>query len=105
MIARLKTIWETKVPPVFRSFYFLFAFFFFIWLLFFDTNDLINQYRSMRTRNELLSDKAYYIEKIEEVKQEREALLKNKRLLEKFARERYLMKKQTEDVYIIVEED
>ncbi len=52
----------------------------------------------------LEEDKEYYTEKIEEVKKEREALIGNKQKLEKFARENYLMKKPSEDVYILVEE-
>jgi len=52
----------------------------------------------------LEEDKEYYTEKIEEVKMEREALIGNKQKLEKFARENYLMKKPSEDVYILVEE-
>jgi cell division protein DivIC len=52
----------------------------------------------------LEEDREYYIEKIEEVKTEREALIGNKQKLEKFARENYLMKRPSEDVYILVEE-
>lgn len=48
--------------------------------------------------------KSYYLEKIEEVKKDREELMSDDRLLEKFAREKYFMKKETEDVFIIVEE-
>jgi len=51
----------------------------------------------------LESEKEYYLQKIEEVKKDREELLTNKELLEKFARERYLMKKETEDIFIIEE--
>jgi cell division protein DivIC len=94
----------SKIPSFFKSFYFLFAIGFFIWMLFFDTNDLINQVRMKHQLIRLEEDREYYIEKIEEVKTEREALIGNKQKLEKFARENYLMKRPSEDVYILVEE-
>ena len=50
---------------------------------------------------ELKEEKSYYEQKIIEVKSERENLLSSRGQLEKFARENYLMKKKTEDVYII----
>ena len=52
----------------------------------------------------LEAQKEYYLEKIDEVKEDRQELLSNPELLEKFAREKYLMKKPTEDIYIVVEE-
>jgi cell division protein DivIC len=45
------------------------------------------------------------VDKIAEVKSDREELLSDDALLEKFARENYLMKKPTEDIYVIVEND
>lgn len=77
--------------------------FFLIWLTFFDSNDLYSQYALARKLNTLNTDKVYYLEKIEEVKADREELLSNPDLLEKFAREKYLMKKQSEDLYVVVE--
>jgi cell division protein FtsB len=51
----------------------------------------------------LENEKEYYQEKISEVEKDREELMTDKELLEKFAREKYLMKKPTEDVFIIQE--
>ncbi len=55
--------------------------------------------------NTLQQEKVYYQEKIVEVKDDREELLSDEALLEKFAREKYLMKKPAEDIYVIVEEE
>ena len=55
--------------------------------------------------NDLESERDYYEQKIVEVKAEEDALMKDKEKLEKFAREHYLMKKPTEDIYILVEEE
>lgn len=54
--------------------------------------------------SELEETKAFYENEIVEVKNNREALLNDPELLEKLAREKYLMKKESEDVFIVVEE-
>ena len=94
-----------KLPKFTRNFYILFSLFFVIWMLFVDTNDVFTQFQLNQQRKNLEDEKAYYIEKIQEVKRDREELLGNDKLLEKFAREKYLMKKPSEDLYIVVEEE
>jgi cell division protein DivIC len=94
-----------NLPPYTRNFYFLFTFFFLIWMLFLDSNDVFTQLRLSRKLSDLEADKEYYLEKIEEVRKDRHELLSDSDLLEKFARERYMMKKPTEDLYIIVAEE
>ncbi len=93
-----------RVPKFFKSFYFLVGFFFLLWLLFFDSNDLFTQSKLSKKNRELRESKEFYEDKILEVKNDREALLTDEEALEKLAREKYLMKKDSEDVYIIVEE-
>jgi cell division protein FtsB len=93
-----------RLPSFTKSFYFIFGASFLLWMLVFDTNDFISQYKLYSKAKELEAEKMYYQEKIEEVKEERKELLSNPRLLEKFAREKYLMKKPTEDVFVVVEE-
>ena len=93
-----------KIPAFSRNFFFLTAFFFLMRMLFFDSNDIYSQYKLSRKLNNLEARKAYYQEKIIEVRQDREELLNNPELLEKFAREKYLMKKPSEDIYVLVEE-
>ena len=53
----------------------------------------------------LQNEKEYYQERIAEVEKDRAELTTNKELLEKFAREKYLMKKETEDIFVIEEKD
>lgn len=94
-----------KLPRYTRNFYFIAGFSFLIWMLFIDTNDFYTQYKLKNKLENLEEEKAYYLQKIEEVREEREELLSNDELLEKFAREKYLMKKESEDLFIIVEEE
>jgi len=94
-----------KLPKFARNFYFLFGLFFLFWMFVVDSNDFVSQYKLNRKLSNLETEKEYYQQKITEVKQEREELFSDPELLEKFAREKYLMKKESEDLYIVVPED
>ncbi len=94
-----------KFPPAFRNFYAVTGFSFLVWMIFLDSNDLISRIKLGAKLRNLNSEKEYYQEKIAEVQKDREELMTNRELLEKFAREKYLMKKETEDIFIIEEED
>jgi cell division protein DivIC len=93
-----------QIPKSLRNFYVIVAVCFFVWMLFLDSNDLISRFKMTSKLNALEGEKAYYVEKIGEVQQDRDELLSNKELLEKFAREKYLMKKETEEIFILEEE-
>ena len=95
----------SKLPSFFRNFYFLTFICFVLWMLFLDSNDVISQMKLRNKLSNLEAEKAYYLQKIEEVQKDREELLSNTELLEKFAREKYLMRKKTEDLYVIVEKE
>ena len=101
----MKQIKLKSVTRYFKNFYVLATAFFFVWLLAFDSNDLITQYRLSRKQAELEEYKGYFQVKIDEVKADREALLTNDALLEKVAREKYYMKEDGEDVFVVVEQD
>jgi len=85
------------------NFYVLVSLFFLFWMLFIDSNNLVNHFKLSQKLNQLEDQKEFYLEKKEKINAEREELMSNPELLEKFARERYLMKKPTEDLYVIVE--
>ncbi len=90
-----------KIPPYLRNVYVLSLAGYLIWMLFLDANNIPNQFRTRVKLARLQDEKEYYLQKIDEVKQDREELLSDEALLEKFAREKYLMRKPKEDVYVI----
>lgn len=94
-----------RLPPLFRNFYFVTGATFLSWMIFLDSNDLINRFRMSAKLRSLENEKEYYHEKIKEVEKDRQELMGTTELLEKFAREKYLMKKETEDIFIIQEKD
>jgi cell division protein FtsB len=73
-----------------------------VWLLFFDKNDVFTQYDLNKKCRKLDKEKEYYIAEIENNKSNLTELRTNKKSLETFAREKYLMKKDNEDVYVFV---
>ncbi|MBU2914270.1 FtsB family cell division protein [Reichenbachiella agariperforans] len=87
-----------------KNFYFIATVVFLVWMLFFDSNDFYSQYQLKSKVEELEDQKAYYQKKIERTEADREALLNDDELLEKFAREKYFMKKDGEDVFVVIEE-
>ncbi len=86
-----------------KNIYVLGTLFFIFWMFFIDSNNVVNQFRLSSKLNDLNDQKEFYQERKEIIKEEREELMSNPELLEKFAREKYLMKKKTEDLYVIVE--
>lgn len=87
-----------------KNTYFLLGLGFLLWMLFFDAEDLVTQYRLRQKIKSLMAEQAYYLKQIDKIKKDRAGLANDEDLLEKFAREQYFMKKETEDLYIIVEE-
>jgi cell division protein DivIC len=84
--------------------YILASVFFIVWVGFFDQNNLFERFQNMRELKKLSEDKEYYQSKISEESERLKELKTNKENLEKFAREQYLMKRDNEDVFIIVDE-
>lgn len=84
--------------------YVLIAIFFVVWMLFLDDYSYLNHRILNKEINELQSNKEYYQNEIrkDEVDIKR---LKNPDYIEKYAREKYFMKRENEDIYIIEFED
>ncbi len=87
--------------PFLKNKYFLILAFFILWLVLFDSNNLIDRYRQMKELKQLRLDKSYYQKKIEEDSRKLKELETDRKSLEKFAREQYLMKKKNEDIFIV----
>ncbi len=77
---------------------------FIVWVSFFDHNNIISQVKRLRGLKILKQQKEYYIEEIERNKMESNALKFDTASLERLAREKYLMKKDSEDIFIIIDE-
>ncbi len=88
-----------------RNKYLIAVLVFLVWLLVFDRNSLIDRVKYIRTLSDLEEEKQYYIERIDKDSRRLNELKTDRDNLEKFAREQYFMKKENEDVFVIVRED
>ncbi|MDP4263479.1 MAG: septum formation initiator family protein [Bacteroidota bacterium] len=72
-------------------------------ILFFDKNDFFTQMDRNRQLHDLQKSKQYYSARITAINAELGNLRSNPATLEKYAREKYLMKRDNEDLFIIPE--
>ena len=96
-----KLYWE-KVPNWLKNRYALTTITFVVWMLFFDTNDVFMLYKLRNELNTIQTEKEYFNDRIIETKSDLDNLLNDNDKLEKFAREKYLMKNSDEEIFVIV---
>ncbi len=87
-----------------KNFYVLTGLCLVMWLCFFAQNNITVQFNNYRKLQNLEAEKKKYLQQIVKLKAEQEQTLGNSQLVEKFARERYYMKKPNEDVFVLVDE-
>lgn len=73
-----------------------------VWMIFFDTNSLKRQSLLNSRISEINAMKTFYTVEIEKNNTAIYELETNLEAIEKYAREKYLMKRDSEDVFIIV---
>ena len=95
-------IFIKRLLPHLKDKYVLATIVFLVWLTFFDRNDFFAQHTYSSKLNELETEKRYYIEEIQKNRQAFLSLMGSKKNLEKFAREKYLMKKDNEDIFLVI---
>ena len=78
---------------------------FIVWMTFFDENNFISQVQDQLKLSVLEADRDHYVEEIEQSAEDLKLLQNDKELLEKFARERYLMKKENEEIFVFAVEE
>ncbi len=93
-----------KIRGLFKNFYFLFFLCFVLWMTIIDSNGFINRYRLSSKLSELNTQKEFYIKEIDKVSLDKEKFESDEELLEKYAREEYLMKKESEDIFYVIKE-
>lgn len=97
----IRTLKESRVIKVLKNKYLLATLFFVIWIVFFDSNNLINWYTDIRTVVMQDRQKAYYKEAIKSTDEKLKELTSNRDSLEKFAREQYFFHEKDEELFIM----
>ncbi len=94
----------SKLPPILRNRYSLVVILFLVYITFFDAHDLISQLKIKWDLHEIENQIEYLEADTEASKAQIEELTTNKESLEKFAREQYRMKRENEEIFVIVTE-
>jgi cell division protein FtsB len=89
-----------KITPFIANRYFVVAVGFFVWMLFFDQRDFFQQSQRTGELKKVEAAKKYYQDEIEKTKNQLNNLQNNPASVEKYARERYLLRREGEEVYL-----
>ena len=90
-----------KIWPWLKNKYVLTIAVFVVWMLFFDQNNIVDRIKMTNEIKQLEEDQEFYHEQIQQDSARLSELTTNKENLEKYAREKYLMKKDNEDIFMI----
>ena len=93
----------THIPAFLKNKYLLSFAAFCVVLLFLDKNDFFTQVDRRTELRELQQSKRHYTTQIAAERKELEALKTNPATVEKYAREKYLMKRDNEEIFLVSE--
>ena len=89
-----------KIIPFITNRYLIVTLVFVIWMLFFDQRDFFLQRERSAELKKVEAANKYYQDEINNTKSQLENLQNNPASIEKFARERYLLRREGEEVYL-----
>lgn len=90
-----------KILRIITNKYVLVTVTFLAWSLFFDQNDYMTMQQHKKELNAVKNNITYLNTEIAQMKKERNDLITNPVMIEKYARENFRMKRDGEDVYIV----
>lgn len=90
------------IPARMRNRYGLAAAFFAAWMGIFSDHDLWTLLKNKRELSRMREQSEWYSREITRTKEQLAEIASDTDLLEKFARERYLMKRDNEDIFVLV---
>ncbi len=92
-----------KIGKIFINKYFLTFVAFAVWMIFFDSNNILVRKKYNEKLKDLQQEKRFYKEEIRKDSTLTQKILTDSLTLEKYAREKYLMRRDKEDVYIVAD--
>ena len=96
----LKKLLE-NIPKPIKNKYVVTLLIFMLWVIFIDNYNIISQYKTYEHLKNLKETKEFYKKEIEKDSTQLYNLKNNTREQERFAREKFLMKKENEEIFII----
>lgn len=89
------------IPAWLKNKYFLVSAFFIVWMVFFDLKDLASDFSRRARLKDLQKNEKHLVKEISETQKELDLLKTNAQTIERYAREKYMMKKNNEDLFIV----
>lgn len=93
-----------KIWSVIKNKYFIATMVFVVWLGFFDQNNFVHQQSLRSELHKIKKERQFYLDEIHRDTKTYLEVVSNNERLEKFAREKYLMKRDNEDIFLVVYE-
>jgi len=105
ILSTMKVSGKTGIilKKIFLSKYLIVFVLFAVFVAFFDNHSLIHRWETHRKIVQMEKELKFYQDDIKATRQKKNELQSSKENLEKFAREHYYMKKESEDIFIIKE--
>ena len=92
-----------KIPNLLKNKYIITTIVLSVWIAFFDKNDIRTQLEFKKEVRQLTGERNYYANEIKSITSDLRELSTNPKTLEKFAREKYFMKRDNEEIFVLVE--
>ena len=92
-----------RIPRFIRNKYFLTGLVFVVWMLFFDWNNFLSQLGLRSDLHKLQKERQFYINETSKDSIELQRLMNDSMEAEKIGREKYMMKKDSEDIFLIIQ--
>ena len=89
------------IPSWLKNKYLLTGVFFAVWMLFFNDKDILSDFERRNKLKELQTSELHLKQQITASKQELDLLKNDAQSIEKYAREKYQMKKDNEDLFVV----
>lgn len=93
------------VYPYLRNKFVFTGLLFLVWIGFIDDNNVITQVKARIKLAEVERERAFYLEETLQSSEDLKLLQNDRDLLERFARERYLMKRENEEIFIFTSDE
>lgn len=94
---------QKKIPSWLSNKYLLTGLAAAVWMMWFDGQDLPGEFRKAAHYGELEASEARLNQQIQRTQNELNLLINNPKTVEQYAREKYLMKKDNEDLFLVVD--
>jgi cell division protein FtsB len=90
-----------RILKIISNKFFLTAVAFLAWSLYFDQNDWLSMRQKEKELKEINGNIKFLNDETAQMNKERDALKNDQEVLERYARENYRMKRETEDIYVV----